>query len=293
MKRYCLYLFVLLAISAGSTQARNNIKPRWINNTPISNSDNYYFVNLYSDTSSSIEACRTAVMKELTANVERTDKVSVKETYKDHSEQRLDSNTIGRLSQDSYDLKLTVEGSAQPIKYRRIDEYQGESKESGRPCYHALFAVERFGQSADFSDIRVSSKYGIKGLALSIIPGCGQFYKGSYLKGGLMLGGCAVLAGGIILTESTRKDYAVKITQTHDINAIKTYLNRRNHFALARNICIGATAALYIYNLIDAAIAPGAKHVIIGKTRKRKQKYAFAPTISTYGDPMMTATVTF
>ncbi len=294
MKKLIYCLFVLFALCAGSAQARNKIKPRWINNTPISNNDNYYFVNLHSDASTSLEACRAAILKELTANVERVDKVSVKEKYSDHSEMKFSNDRVDKFSHDSYDLELEVEGSPRPIKYRRIDEYQGKNKESGKSCYYALYAVERFGYSADFSNIRTTSRYGVEALALSIIPGCGQFYKGAYLKGGLMLGGCAIFAGGIIFTEHTRSDYAAKIKQTHNAQAIRTYTNKRNHFATARNICIGAAAALYIYNLVDAIATPGAQKVVIKRTKNNQTRhYAFTPTVSECGAPLFTTSITF
>lgn len=294
MKKLIYCLFVLLALCAGSAQARNKIKPRWISNTPISNNDNYYFVNLHSDASTSLEACRAAILKELTANVERVDKVSVKERYSDHSEMKFSNDRVDKFSHDSYDLELEVEGSPRPIKYRRIDEYRGKNKESGRECYYALYAVERFGYSADFSNIRTTSRYGVEALALSIIPGCGQFYKGAYLKGGLMLGGCAIFAGGIIFTEHTRADYAAKIKQTHNAQAIRTYTNKRNHFATARNICIGAAAALYIYNLVDAIATPGAQKVVIKRTKNNQTRhYAFTPTVSECGAPLFTTSITF
>ena len=294
MKKLIYCLFVLLALCVGSAQARNKIKPRWINNTPISNNDNYYFVNLHSDASTSLEACRAAILKELTVNVERVDKVSVKEKYSDHSEMKFSNDRVDKFSHDSYDLELEVEGSPRPIKYRRIDEYRGKNKESGRSCYYALYAVERFGYSADFSNIRTTSRYGVEALALSIIPGCGQFYKGAYLKGGLMLGGCAALAGGIVFTEQTRADYAAKIKQTHNAQAIRTYTNKRNHFATARNICIGAAAALYIYNLVDAIATPGAQKVVIKRTKNNQTRYYdFTPTVSECVSPLFTTSITF
>lgn len=293
MKKYICCLFALLVFCASSALAHNRIKPRWINNTPTATNENYYFVNLHSDVSSSLAACRVAMLKELTSNIERVDKVTIKESYQEHSKMSYSGKDIGKFSQDTYDLQLEVEGSSRPIRYRRIDDYQGQSKESGKKCYYALYAVERFGSYADFSDIHVLSKYGVQALALSIIPGCGQFYKGAYLKGGLILGGCAAITGGIIFTEHTRADYAAKITQTHNTQAIRSYTNKRNHFATARNICIGAAAALYIYNLVDAVATPGARRVVIKKGRNGQKRYAFAPTVSEYGTPMFATSITF
>ena len=295
MRVLCMVLAALLVCTTGSAQSATKIKPRWIDSTPHSRNDGYYFVTLHTDTSSSIDACRTAVLKELATNVERTDKVSVSELYSDSSQQQYRNGRVTTSGSDSYELKLSVEGTARAICSRRIDEFLGKDRFSGRNCYYALYAVERFGSAADFSDIRVTSKYGARGLWRSaIIPGWGQFHKHNYLKGGLILGGCAIFTGGIIFTENERNNYAAKIGQTHDINAIKIYQNRRNHFAIARNVCIGAAAALYIYNLVDAVVAPGARRVAVKKVESaRVRNYAVAPTISACGDPQLFASITF
>ncbi|MCH5328998.1 MAG: hypothetical protein J1E02_08245 [Coprobacter sp.] len=127
---------------------------------------------------------------------------------------------------------------------------------------------------------------------LALIPGAAQFHKGSYLKGGLILGGTVVLVGGIIFTENQRSDYVGKIAKTHNANIKRAYATKRDHFATGRNICIGAGAALYVYNLIDAIVAPGARRVIV-KQRPNGNKYALLPTVTEEGAPGITALVTF
>ncbi len=295
MRILCVAMAALLVYGTSSAQSVSRIIPRWVNSTPQSSNKNLYFVTLHTDASQSLDACRAAVLKELASSVERSDKVSVSESYVDTQQQQYRDGKYTRWGSDKYDLKLSVEGSARPINSRRVDEYMGVDRYSGRNCYYALYAVERFGASADFSQVSVTSKYGIQGLWRSvIIPGWGQFHKRSYIKGGLILGGCAVMVGGIVFTETERKVYAAKCLQTHDANAIRVYQNRRNNFATARNICIGATAALYIYNLVDAIVAPGARYVVQnGEKRKSSRKYAVVPSMSMYGDAQLLASITF
>lgn len=52
---------------------------------------------------------------------------------------------------------------------------------------------------------------------------------------------------------------------------------KRDHFATGRNICVGAAAALYVYNLLDAFVTPGARRVVT--LRSNGNTYAFAPTL--------------
>lgn len=97
---------------------------------------------------------------------------------------------------------------------------------------------------------------------MSIVPGGGQLYKGDYLKAGLMFGGCALGAGGIVLCEMQRQNLIAQASQTHDINNIKILSSQAQNMATARTALIVATAALYVYNIADAAFFAGKKHNI-------------------------------
>ncbi|MDE6768623.1 MAG: hypothetical protein K2J78_02735, partial [Muribaculaceae bacterium] len=108
----------------------------------------------------------------------------------------------------------------------------------------------------------------------SIIPGVGQFYKGSYVKGGLIMGGTVAGAVAVVLCENQRADYAKKMKekpQNYDF-----YRNKKSQWTTGRNVAIGATAALYVYNLIDALVAPGRRHVVI---KNRSYTYGVNPYI--------------
>jgi hypothetical protein len=106
---------------------------------------------------------------------------------------------------------------------------------------------------------------------LSIVPGGGQLYKQDYLKSALFLGGTLVGSGGIVFCESQRKAYLSQADQTHDINALRQASARAQNMEIARNICIGATAILYVYNIADAAFAPGHKRVQVTPSGIRVQ----------------------
>lgn len=56
MRLLCVVLAALLVCTTGSAQSATKIKPRWIDSTPHSRNDGYYFVTLHTDTSSSIDA---------------------------------------------------------------------------------------------------------------------------------------------------------------------------------------------------------------------------------------------
>jgi len=108
------------------------------------------------------------------------------------------------------------------------------------------------------------------------VPGLAQIYKGSYGKGAAFISGEVLLIGGIITTEFMRRNYSQKIAQTHNTNLKESYARNANICAITRNVCIGGAAALYIWNIIDGAVAKGKTHVVVdGKT------LTFTPFVST------------
>lgn len=112
--------------------------------------------------------------------------------------------------------------------------------------------------------MRITTNYGTHGLWRStIVPGWGQMYKGTYLKGGLIMGGAVALAGGTALCSLTRKDCLSKMANTHSANVKQQYAARANNLNTGMYICIGSLVSLYVYNLVDAIVAPGGKRIII------------------------------
>lgn len=289
-KIFTFSVVLLCSLLLANAQGVNSTKPRWVGNPPRAEYSTFYFVEVSSDMSSSLAGARTSALEQLSANVARTDDITVAEIYTDKSQQQYSSSTgVRGMGTDNYAFELHAEGTSAPIHSRRIDEYWTSVQRDGMNVleYHAIYAVERKGQQADFSHISITNRYGMSGLWRSaIVPGWGQFHKGATLKGGIIIGGCAVLSGGIVFFDNQRGDYSRKITGTHDVTLIRSYATKRDHFATARNVCIGAAAALYVYNLIDAVSAAGARRIVIGK-------YSLMPSISPYGTPMVAASVKF
>lgn len=294
MRRNCLAIILALfcALPCADAQGKAGLKPRWIGGASQADCPSYYLVVVHSDAASTLDGARSSILKELSANVERTNKVSVTEIFEDNSAQRYSgSSSVASSGVDNYSLEIRTDGSSKPIRSRRIDEYWKSTLRGGVSVldYYAVYAVERKGQLADFSSISVTDRYGLSGLWRSaVIPGWGQFHKGDGLKGGLILGGCAALAGGIIFFENQRGDYSRKISGTHDASLIKSYSTKRDHYATARNVCVGAAVALYAYNIIDAVAASGARHLVVGNG-----KYTVTPGVSSYGTPVVAATINF
>lgn len=108
------------------------------------------------------------------------------------------------------------------------------------------------------------------------VPGMAQIYKGSYGKGAAFITGEILFVGGIITTEFMKKNYALKINQTHSSSDKAKYARNANICAITRNVCVGGAVALYIWNIIDGAVAKGRPYVSVdGKM------LTFSPYVST------------
>ena len=97
---------------------------------------------------------------------------------------------------------------------------------------------------------------------LSIIPGGGQFYKQQYVRGALFLGS-EVLAVGSIIFFQNRYNYDMKCSKETSILDLEIEYNKMaQQQAMYRNIAIGAATAIWVWNLLDAALTTGRPHYV-------------------------------
>lgn len=231
-------------------------KPKWIHRLPEANNSTYTFVPIVVD-AYNISSGRNESLKMLALDRGLLNTVNIK--Y--HS----DDVTVGQSNQHAKDFNeqidtktievTTFESKLINLQAQIVDEYYSKGQ---------LTTLYRVGLTdfPDFDPLEVTTSYGARGVWRSIIvPGWGQMYKNSYLKGSLIMGGTIGLVAGIVVAENSRQDYVRYVRQTHDANIIRSYQSKINHLSTARNVCIGALSALYIWNLVDAIVAPGAKYV--------------------------------
>lgn len=121
--------------------------------------------------------------------------------------------------------------------------------------------------------------------ARSFVPGWQQIYKGSTSKG---VGIICVEAVGVagIITSFSIKAYNEKLMKT-DPKHVQEYSSRANTCQYVGYGCIALTAGFYIYNLIDAAVAPGKKPISVDK------EITFAPSMTLDGSICLTMNYKF
>lgn len=250
-KGVALLAFLVLAMTCvyGNNDGK---RPRWLSEVPVAsnNTFEYKVVTVYAQTPSEAKGL---VPREITHYIETTQKVQITSVSKISSE-----NQNGNVSEEtSFNMMAVVEGDPVNVVVKIIDEYQ-EAKD-GQGVFYFLCAVGNpKASSVNFDKVQITDKYGAKGLWRSaILPGWGQMYKGSTGKGIAILGTEVVAVGGIVAMESMRSSY-VKKAKTQPQFAQKYYSKASN----CRNISYGfmvAAGAIYVYNIIDAIAAPGAR----------------------------------
>lgn len=158
------------------------------------------------------------------------------------------------------------------VKARVIDEYI-EQLEPGR--YKAYLLVQTAkNPTFNFEQVTITDKYPFS--ARCFVPGMAQIHKGSIAKGSVIIGAEALGVAGIVLSYSMKA--SDERLMQEDPKHMAEYNARANMW---QNIGYGAiafTAAVYIYNLIDGAVAPGKKRVFVNNS------LAIAPIVTYDGN---------
>lgn len=293
-----LRLLVIAAASvamAGAAMAQKSTSPRpkWLNQLPTPTNSTFRY-ECHTVEAPTLEGARSMAINQAVGNSGMKNGVVVmSETL---SKRKLKQHWVNGVLNETYDIdtdhKTEIKDSPQSLYLNRVAEYW--EYRNGRYYYTVAFAKSDLGTAPLFDNVVVTRNYGARGLWRSmIIPGWGQIYKGSTLKGCSILGATALCAVGITVAENQRADYVKKIKHTHDSSLIKSYRTKRDHWATGRNVCIGACAALYVYNLIDALVAPGAERLVVHNYGRDGGRYAVFPVAGIDGSLSLSASLTF
>ncbi len=147
--------------------------------------------------------------------------------------------------------------------------------------FYQLYAVStRPNVVPTFDDFELTRSYNSAAVALSIIPGMGQVYKGQKAKGYSFLGAeVAFVAGSIAFT--VKKNYSRRKVR-NGIPNVDSWKSKQRSWRQMRNMCLGLGGGLYVYNLIDAAVAKGNRQLIVNKAQQ-KTNVSFAPAVFSDG----------
>ncbi len=272
--------FVVDAYAQQSIKRSDQIKPRWVNNPPTATKRDLSFV-VAKESSLNPDYSLSNALESLASRLPRAWKVSSQTTINDESVINRDKQGITD-SHQTQTMQMTVYSEGLPVKLEceLVDTYWelvSTNEQTYYDCYQ-LFQAAAPGATPRFDTWSITTSYSNDPVTwgLSLVPGAAQMHKGSYIKGGIIMGGCVALASGILVSENMRFEYMSKIALTHTADTKKAYNNKANNCGNARNLCIGGLAALYIYNIVDAFIAPGARRIIVTPAGNSNGQYGIS-----------------
>ncbi len=235
-------------------------KPRWVGNTPKALNPTYRFVEVTSFGSTERDALIDAqTMLAQNEQIRSAVIVSVRTGQLTTTDEVLNEFGQSDNMRERTSVEVTSEGKKYRLQANYVDHWVEEKTPQGvrvRSLYQVAVT-----DRPQFDTTRLRNRYGAAPIFMSIIPGLGQIYKGSTLKGILMFAGTALCAGGILFCENQRVDYRNKMIEQPKF--AQDYHTKSSNWETGRNICIGATAAVWLYNIIDAAVAKGARRVSV------------------------------
>ena len=258
-----LFLFVYSGnICAQKVLSKSeSMRPAWLANRLPRPTNATFHYQLTEAEGKTLDEARQACLQQLSDYVAHSWKISGKSSSDIQAEE-----TDGLYKENSlFTFHYEVDGGTVDVLATKYDEYWEQVYYPGGSRYrcYALFGVADVA-APDFDRLTFTRKYGARGLVRSMfIPGWGQMYKGSTVKGVCILGGEALLAGGIIVAENLRSSYVKKMKEQPQ--HLQTYNTKADNWSNARNVCIGAAAALYLYNIVDALVANGRKRAVTQK----------------------------
>lgn len=241
-------------------QASQKIRPQWLKSYQnLVRDEAPYRLILVETDGESLTNLKNSRMNDLASYLKSSNQIEGEIDW-NASSSMTDS---GYSSSSTHSLSFKTKTTVETFNCKLVDDYW--ERVGGRYRYYSLFAYTEPGTTAEIDNFSLTTSYATDPATwgLSLIPGAAQMHKGSYLKGGIIMGGTVALAGGIIGFEKMRVGYLTKINQTHSADVKLQYSNRAGNSATARNLCIGGLAALYIYNIVDAFVAPGARRIIV------------------------------
>lgn len=244
--------------------ASDRLRPQWMHRLPVPSNPSFVYIVEHAE-GRTLEEAREGCLLRLADNRQLMN--TVQATSERDMEKEVHQLFVNGKLQERIDnrstVRVKVQGNEVELTANRLDEYWEYVLMGGEWRYicYTFYAVASSDLPPVFDDVTFSTKYGMRGFVRSLVPGWGQMYKGSTAKGLCILGGEVVLAGAVIATESLRASYRKKMREQPRF--FQKYNTKADNWANVRNVCIGAAAAVYVYNLIDAIVAPGAKRAVV------------------------------
>lgn len=253
MKKYLILLILLFSTSIFSQKTNLVGKLPWVNGNLPSNSLNYNY-KVVSGNGDNLTIARNESIRELITDLASEKGVIVS------SETILKTQTIENDNNQTFnaDFKRNTKISQDGFEavFTRIDEYYESN--NGIVTVWRLYVIGE--SSSNIPKINYTNKYSFNdaGYRSLIIPGWGQFYKKNNTKGFLFLVGAAGSIGGFLYADNQHNYNMNRSMETNNLDLKKEFVQKAGDFTTMKNISLGAAAAIWVWNVIDATSTEGA-----------------------------------
>ena len=88
----------------------------------------------------------------------------------------------------------------------------------------------------------------------ALVPGLAQVQNDKPVKGYLLLGAAAVSVAGLVLTHVNYQEAHDEYLAATELREIEDRYRSVNTWYQARSVCIGTTAGVWLYSLVDALL---------------------------------------
>lgn len=198
------------------------------------------------------------------------DNVNIEILQKDEE----DKPTVYELS-FMRDGRLSVAYARLVDDFIKFDDYADGSFEYN---LYQLYAISALDVTPEFDDFRLTDRYDGIPVALSVVPGLGQVYKGRKAKGFAIMGGEALLLTGVVVSAFNIDRYdglAEQRPQYYD-----SYKSKAASYRTFGTVCAVAGAGLYVYNILDAAFSKGVRYVKVSPAKSSGVELSFEPVVT-------------
>ena len=259
---FCLLISTLPAICQ-VVRTSDDILPLWRKGElPKINTSKFYLKEVIGEGATLTDAKDKAVLS-LVAEIARRKGVSI--TGEDVTQIASETNGGSYKEKESFTSTYKIHTDEFETSFEIVDSYWEELHTTSGYTYRCwvLFEIALEPSVGKFDCIQFSDNYGATPvLQSSLLPGWGQMSKRQNIKGGAIFIGEVGLLGVGLISENARIDNITRLNNTRDVFYKKQYLYYASNWENTRNVTFAIAGALYLYNLIDAAVSKGGKRYV-------------------------------
>ncbi len=243
-----ILIFLSIATQIFAQDASREGKPPWINgDMPELNTKagSYKVINIDATT---LGSAKVQAQEELIRDILTKQGIDVR-SKSEYTINNKSSTSEGDQSSVEYHNQTSIKTKNKEVAFAKVDEYY--EYRNGSYLFWILYLVSE--DAKPLSKLPTLAYKSDKGAWRSVIvPGWAQFYQKRYVAGTIFLAGEVTLISTGFFFYSKYSSNNTKSKEASKVKFKQEYRNRANKYKTYSYITLGAAAAWYAYNIIDA-----------------------------------------